>query len=310
MQPTLLLLVVYVAASLIVAAVIFLWRDLSSRGRAAAGEELGDAEKPLNLEAVVLSAETAPGGVSETWFTRLVTETGSDFTPETAVLLAVFSGLAVGGALWLWRDDWLAGAAGAILGVVAVGGLLFYLRSRRQSAIRGQLPEVMEMMARAVRAGESLDQAIALAGNSAFRPVAAEFHQCASQMAVGLSLDAAMRGLVRRAPLAETRVLAMTLIVQRLRGGSLPTALERLAHVFRDRLAYYRQFRSATAAGRAAATLICIIALALDVVIILGRPEYARVLLESNPGRVILAASLALQVIGVTWALWLFRSDY
>ena len=56
--------------------------------------------------------------------------------------------------------------AGAVVGVLAVGGLLFYLRFRRQRAIREQLPDVMELMARAVRAGESLDQAIALAGNS------------------------------------------------------------------------------------------------------------------------------------------------
>ena len=196
------------------------------------------------------------------------------------------------------------------MGVLAVYGLLFYLRSRRHGAIREQLPDVMEMMARAVRAGESLDQAIALAGNSAFAPVAAEFHRCASQMEIGLSLAAAMRGLVRRVPLAETRVLAMTLVVQRQRGGSLPTALERLARVFRDRLNYYRQFRASTAAGRAGAALIVIIAVGLDAAVILWRPDYARPLLESSAGRIMLAAALALQVVGMAWAFLLFRSDY
>jgi Flp pilus assembly protein TadB len=56
--------------------------------------------------------------------------------------------------------------------------------------------------------------------------------------------------------------------------------------------------------------LIVVIAMGLDAAVILGRPDYARPLLESNAGRIMLAAALALQVVGVVWALWLFRSDY
>ena len=113
----------------------------------------------------------------------------------------------------------------------------------------------MELMARAVRAGESLDQAIALAGNSGFTR-GRRVPLLRSQMKMGLSLESAIRGLVSRAPLAETRILAMTLIVQRRRGGSLPTTLERLARVFRDRSNFYRQFQAATALGRGSAVMI------------------------------------------------------
>jgi tight adherence protein B len=219
-------------------------------------------------------------------------------------------GLALGGGLLLWLDDWLAAAAGAAVGVLAVAALLFFLRFRRYRAIRDQLPDAMEMMARAVRAGESLDQAIALVGDAAFQPVSAEFRQCARQMQMGLSLETVVRRLVRRVPLAETRMLAMTLIVQRRRGGSLPATLERMARVFRDHANFYRQFWTSTAIGRGSATLIVLIALALDAVLIFGHPDYARKLWETDPGRIMLAAALALQAIGISWAVWLFRSDY
>jgi len=311
MDLTVLSLVVYVATGLIIAAVLLLWRDLLSRRKAAQSHQVDRAGTPANSEPVVLSPDVLSGGSrSESWLSQLVSETGSGFTPETALLLAIACGLALGGALFLWRDNWLAGAAGAVLGMLAVGALLFTLRARRYAAIREQLPDVMEIMARAVRAGESVDQAIALAANSSQPPLGAEFRRLASQMKMGLSLEAAIRGLLRRAPLGETRVLAMILIVQRQRGGSLPTALERLARVFRDRLAFYRQFRAATAARRGAALLIAIVALILDVVVLLWQPEYVRSLLETTAGRVMLAASLALQVIGVFWATWLFRSEY
>ena len=308
MRPNLLLIVIYVAVALIVATVLLLLRDLLGRGK----EEPAEADRPLDLAALLPSPETAASnaGQSESWLGRLATETGIGFTAETAFLLAIAAGLALGGGFFLWRDSLLAGAAGAVLGVLAVGGLLFFLRARRYSAIREQLPDVIELMARAVRAGESLDQAIALVGNSALRPVAAEFHYCASQMKMGLSLESAIRGMVARVPLAETRILAMTLIVQRRRGGSLPPTLEHLAHVFRDRASVYRQFRAANALSRGSAAAIVLVALGLDVYVFVGQSQYTAILFETGVGRTILAASLALQAIGVIWGLWLFRSNY
>jgi tight adherence protein B len=247
---------------------------------------------------------------TESRLARLVAETGSGFTPDTAMLLAVAVGLALGGWVFLWREDWLAAATGAAVGMLAVAGVLFFLRFRRYRAIRDQLPDAMEMMARAVRAGESLDQAIALVGNAAFQPVSAEFRQCARQMQMGLSLETVVRRLVRRVPLAETRMLAMMLVVQRRRGGSLPITLERLARVCRDHANFYRQFWASTAVGRGSAALIVLVALALDVVVIFGHPDYARALWESDSGRIMLATAIALQVLGTSWAVWLFRSNY
>jgi tight adherence protein B len=215
--------------------------------------------------------------------------------------------LSVGGSLFLWRDDVVAGATGAVFGVMLVGGVLMFFRARRNNAIRDQLPDCMELMARAVRAGESLDQAITLVGNSQLRPVATEFRYCASQMKMGLSLESAIRGMVARVPLIETRILAMTLIVQRRRGGSLPVTLERLARVFRDRLSFYRQFRAATALGRASAALI---GLGLDAFMVFGNSDYAQKLVTTDVGHIMLVIALVLQIVGITWALWLFRSRY
>lgn len=304
-----LMLIVYAAVALIVAFVLFLIRDLFGR-RESGDERLYAGKDGLPDLRKLLPSADAGAAPPDTWLGQLVAETRSDFTVDTALLLAVLMGLTLGGILYFWRDDWLAGAAGVMLGVVAVGGLLYFLRFRRFHAIREQLPEVMDLMARAVRAGESLDQAIALAGESNMRPVAGEFRYCASQMKMGLSLESAIRGLVGRAPLTETRILAMTLIVQRRRGGHLPTTLERLARVFRDRGAFQRQFMAATALGRGSAILIALVGLGLDLFVILGHAEYATNLMQTTIGHFLLGLSLFLQFVGITWAVWLFRSHY
>jgi tight adherence protein B len=299
MDPTLLTIIVYVAAALVVAAVILASRDLFGR----------KPGKPKELESLLPPTEAAAAAArDDSWLGQLAVQAGAGFTSETSLLLALLIGLAVGGGIFLWRNDWLAGVAGSLVGVLVVGGLLMFLRFRRHRAIRDQLPDIMEYMARAVRAGESLDQAIALAGNSGLRPVASDFRYCASQMRMGLSLESAIRGMAGRTPLAETRILAMTLILQRRRGGSLPTTLERLARVFRDRSSFYRQFQAATALGRGSAALIALIALGLDAFVLIGNSEYAESLLLTTPGRIMLAVSIVLQIVGIAWAIWLFRS--
>lgn len=310
MSPDGLLLIIYVTVALVAATLFMVVRDLLGRRRAQ-DKEPQEHDGLISLPpASEIVAPSPPSDSDDSWLGRLVAESGSEWTVDTVMLLAVAVGLAVGGMLFVWRDDVLVGAAGAILGIMAVIGLIYFLRSRRHRAIREQLPDVMELMARAVRAGESLDQAIALAGTSPHPPLADEFRHCARQMKMGLSLEAVMRGMVSRAPLSETRILAMTLIVQRRRGGNLPLTLERLAKVFRDRGVFYRQFRAATSMGRGSATLIALVALVLDVAVIFGKVELTGSLLTSNAGRVILAAAIGLQVLGIAWAMWLFRSDY
>jgi tight adherence protein B len=295
--------------ALIVAMLILVVRDLFAFRRAKKAAELDQGEKPFDLAELLPSPETEEEQ-EVSWLGKLVTETGSDFTTETALLLAIIIGLILGGALYLWRNDELAGIAGGILGVLGVGGFLFYLRFRRYRTIREQLPDIMELLARAVRAGESLDQAIALAGNSTLQPLAEEFRYCANQMKMGLSLESAFRGMVGRVPLVETRILAMTLIVQRRRGGNLPSTLERLAKVFRDRSNFYRQFQAATAMGRGSVILITLVALGLDVFVFMGQSDFTRSLLTTGAGRAMLALSLVLQVVGISWVLYLFRSQY
>jgi tight adherence protein B len=309
MTTTYLALIIYATVALIVALMFFLVRDLNSYRKVKKAGEVDQEKKPIDMASLLPSLEAA-AEKDVSWLGKLVSESGSDFTTETVLLLACIIGLAIGGSCYLWLDDELAGIAGGVFGVLGVGIFLFYQRFRRYRSIREQLPDVMELLARAVRAGESLDQAIALAGSSTLQPLASEFRYCSNQIKMGLSLESAVRGLVGRLPLVETRILAMTLTVQRRRGGNLPSTLERLARVFRDRNNFYRQFQAATALGRGSVILITLVALGLDMFVFLGQSDFTRSLLTTGPGRIMLVLSLVLQVLGIAWVLYLFRSQY
>jgi len=197
-----------------------------------------------------------------------------------------------------------------LIGNIAVTMYFVYMRDRRRREMREQLPDVMDMMARAVRAGQTLDQAITLAGETAEAPLKDEFVRAAKHLDMGLSLEGAIRALTRRAPLPETRILAATLMVQRRAGGSLPVTLERLARVIRDRLSYQRQFRAATAAGRMSMFMILLAGPIVLAYMWFFQRDYIQNLIVSPEGHMMMALAITLQVIGTLWILSLLRSDY
>jgi tight adherence protein B len=243
-------------------------------------------------------------------FGLFISQTGIELSPETAFLIAVAVGLTLCGVVLLWRDDFVMAAVSMLAGMGAVFSYYAFCRSRRRGEIREQLPDVMDLLARAVRAGESLDQAVHLVGETVPKPLGPEFRRCAQQLEMGLSIEAAMQSITRRAPVTEIRILASALMVQRKSGGSLPITLERLGAVIRDRLNYHRQFRATTAAGRVSTMLIASAGPLVAVYMLVWQRAYFAKFVESVPGQLMLGTAIFLQVVGCVWIYQLLRTDY
>ena len=172
-----------------------------------------------------------------------------------------------------------------------------------------QFPDTVDLMARAVRAGESLDQAITLIGEQGPEPLAKEFRRCAKQLEMGLSIPAAMRALVFRVRLLEIKILATMLAVHRQTGGNLAVALERMANVARDRLAYQRQLRATSAAGRTSAFFVAMSGPVLFCYLFFFQRDYFIKLVELPLGQMLLAIALVLEVVGLFWIARMAKSD-
>ena len=300
--------------SLISAAGLMVARDLLANRRRTRDSRLGmplDDRQLIRLEQALPDAP--PKGIAgriDYRFASLIAETGIEAPPEAAFLAAVTGGLLVGGGLFLGMDDLLAGICGMVVGMGAVIGYFFIRRARRRTKIREQLPDVMDLMARAVRAGESIDQAFSLIGETSYDPLSVEFRRCAQQLEMGLSMPATLRALTRRAPIVEMRILAAALVVQRYAGGNLPITLERLSRVIRDRLSYYRSFRAATAAGRASTILIGLAGPLVAIYLLIWQREYIATFLETTQGQSLLATAIVLQILGLAWIAGILRNNY
>ena len=249
-------------------------------------------------------------GRLDAWIDRTLYWSGWDLSAAEATLLAFLSVLTGGGAVYVATENELFAA---VAGLLALGGLLVPLDMRRRQRMKRfeqQFPAALDLLARAVRAGESIEQAMAVVGEAMGDPVGTEFDRCARQMGLGLSLSACMRSLTRRADQMDVRILGTTLTVHREAGGNLPVTLERLSEVIRDRIAYHRQLKSVTAAGRFSALMIAAVGPLLFGYMFFVQPEYGGKLLADSTGRLLLAAAVVSEVIGTVWILRLIKNDY
>src|SRR6202030_2553587 len=93
--------------------------------------------------------------------------------------------------------------------VAPVGALVFFavpflwLWHKRKSRLKkfaGQLPDAMELVARALRAGHSLASGLHVVAEEMPLPIAKEFSRVYEEQNLGVSLDEALKNLSDRVP--------------------------------------------------------------------------------------------------------------
>ena len=244
------------------------------------------------------------------WLALMVYQSGLGITALTAVMMLILIGFAFGGFIFTATQSELFAVAA---GLLAMTGSLIGLsiqRSLRMRKFENQFPSALAIIARAMRAGESLDQAIALVGDAAQEPVAGEFRRCTRQMEMGRSVTATMQSFGERVDHSDVRIFSSTLSIHREGGGNLAESMDRLASLIRDRLDYRKQMKSVSSAGRFSVMVIFVMAPILMTYLFFIRPEYGMGMWQDSWGRWMFFGSLLGQVLGLLWVSRIFKSEF
>jgi tight adherence protein B len=222
----------------------------------------------------------------------------SSTTVGTLVLSSL--GLALTGYVIVWfvvpilLIDIAAGAALALLPY----GLLSFQRSRRINAFNALLPQSIDMLARALRAGHSVIGALEILTQNVLEPAASEFGEVFKQQNIGLPLREALMQLLDRVPSADLRVLVTAILVQKDTGGNLAEILDRTVAVIRDRLRIQGEIRVQTAQGRLTGWILSALPVVMLVLINLVNPGYSSILLHDPTGQKLIYISLGMLTVG------------
>lgn len=174
-------------------------------------------------------------------------------------------------------------------------------KARRILRLESQLPEAIDLMARAVRAGHPLSEGLRMASEEASEPLASEFRITFEEQKFGLPFEEALMGLGDRVEVVDVRILITAILVQREVGGNLSEILEQIAETMRERFSLKRQVRVYTAQGRMSGYTLAALPIIVGLAISLINPPYMRTLFIDPVGQALLVCAAVLQGIGFLW---------
>jgi tight adherence protein B len=243
-------------------------------------------------------------------FNRMVERAGLGWGPEQALGIICLCGVLAAAGLYLWKEELWFSLVGMLLGMAIPLGILMVLQARWQRQLQEQMPDGFFFLARSLRAGLSLEQALAVSGNQGARPLADEFRRCADRVRLGLPVPTALELTSRRIHLLDFNVFVSLVALHQTTGGNLAMQLDRLATSVRDRNQYQGYFRSATALGRMTAIAIGAAVPLIFLGYSLFQPEFALRFFQSGQGLAMLATAFVLEIIGAIWLYFLLKVSY
>jgi tight adherence protein B len=213
--------------------------------------------------------------------------------------LATIGGLV--GALAAW-DTFGGPIASLAVGLVGFAVPMGWLRLRvgqRQSAFEQGLPEALDRVTGALRAGYGLEYGFDIVAREGAPPCSEEFGQILQELNLGGDLEEALARLVQRVDSEDARLLATAVAVQRRTGGNLIEVLGQMGQMLRERERLRRDVRVITTAPRVSGYVVALLPLLTLTAMFFTSRYYIDTLLSEPIGQVAAIAGGGLVVLGL-----------
>jgi tight adherence protein B len=188
-----------------------------------------------------------------------------------------------------------------LIGTLLGAGPFFYvLHKRRQRFDKFEqgLPDTLDLMVSAMRAGHSLISALDLAANESPDPIGTELRICFDEQNYGLELKTAMNNLSARVPLQDLKIVITAILIQKESGGNLAEVFDKAAYVIRERFRLKRQVRVHTAQGRLTGWILSFLPVVLGIGLYLINPKSMSLLWTRPIGVKLLYAAAGMTITG------------
>lgn len=242
--------------------------------------------------------ESLPGGSA---LREMIEQSGSAMTVRRLLMLcATMAALAFLGT-WLTTHNHLAGmAAGLVVGYLPILRIQMQ-RGKRLSRFEEQLPDALDIMIRALRAGHPFNETLKVVSEEMDEPIAKEFDLTFADINYGMDLRAAFLNLLQRVPSTSLLSLVTAILIQRETGGNLTEILDKIAAVIRGRFHFQRRVRAISAQARMSAWILVLLPFVVFAAISITTPTYLPMLLNKPLGQKIAVGGFVAMIAGILW---------
>jgi tight adherence protein B len=319
MTVSILPMLTFLAVALPVAGLLSFVSDLVLRDRSRTEQRMDDEFRSLRRAEATRSmlfknlgqaAESVAQGSHASLrhkFQDLVEQSGLALTVGRLLAIAAMTSGGAGLFVGVARRNPLLGLGAAALGFYLPILVVQFKRDMRHEKLRSQLMDAFELMARVLRAGQTMHQAILAVAEEFENPLASEFADCFEQQNLGMSPEESYRDLARRTGVVEIRIFVMTLMVQQQTGGNLAEMLDRLAVMLRERAKTKGAIKTLTAEGRMQAIILMALPPGLFMVMLVLNPDYATQLFEYPK---VIIGTLIFEGLGGLWIRKIVNFDF
>jgi len=296
-----------VVAAIMAAAMLFRDKSVSNmEDRLSTLTSQGDKSDPGGLSEVAQMLARDKEGKSPIdvllarWFNLSLLFEQAQVKMTVATFLRICVALGVGSAT-------LCGVAGLNLMIAPVVGVMFaglpffwllFKRKRRLAKFAAQLPEALELVARALRAGHSLAAGFHLVAQESSDPIAGEFGRVFEEQNLGIPFEEALQSLSERVPNLDLKFFVTAVILQRQTGGDLAEILDKIGHLVRERFKIWGQVQALTGEGRLSGIVLLALPPLLFVTVYRMNPDYIQLLFTDDLGKKMLIAGVVSQLFG------------
>lgn len=231
----------------------------------------------------------------------LIEQAGKNYRPYMVIFLMIGLALTTGAITWYFTAHQLITPAAALFAASLPYLKLKNDRQKRLDRFEEQLPDALDMITRALRAGYPFNETMNYIAHEMDDPIAKEFGITFEEINYGRDVREAFNYLLMRVPSTNLIAATTAILIQRETGGNLAELLDKTSDLLRKKFRFQRRVKTITAENRMSAWVLALLPFAVFLAIALRSPEYIKPLFDTETGHTLLGVGLVLQVIGALW---------
>ncbi|SRR5579883_216576 len=190
-----------------------------------------------------------------------------------------------------------AAAGAGLAAAYAPYGYILHKRNKRFQKFRENFPDVLDSLARALRAGYPLSASMDMIAAETQPPVAAEMRKTAAEANLGMGWMRALDNLGQRMPLLEVHLFTSAVQLHSRTGGRLSEVLGGLAENMRESIALQGEVRSLAAHGKLTGAILTILPIGIGIMMMIVSPGYMQVLFNHPWGKNLITAAVVCLIL-------------
>jgi tight adherence protein B len=270
------------------------------------GEESGPA-------AVVIRRTSVDASALSGLATRVLRFTPE--IPEANIIswkVVVIIGVAAGFGSSSIIGNLAGGEVGLVAGVLIGFGVIRFIftweKGRYARMLFQQLPDMIELLVSATRAGLPVSEAIRNVSKEMLSPTKEAMAIVVNDIAIGRPVDEALLRMYERTGLPEYAIVAVAIGVQAQSGGALAESLQNVAEIVRQRLTIASRARALSSEAKASAVILVALPFVSGGALAFVNPGYLDLLFVDPRGIRLLSYGIVFMVLGILTMRWMINN--